>query len=99
MPRAPRPRTTRPRERHRVGRGRNRAGLRIQALAKDLKNPRSLYVLPNGDILVVESDGPKPPAPARPKEFVMNWIENRAHSSTKAGGGAARAFVAARREP
>jgi hypothetical protein len=59
-------------------------GLKIQALAKDFKDPRSLYVLPNGDILVVESDGP--PAPVRrPKEFVMNWIEKKAHSAVKAG--------------
>lgn len=28
-------------------------GLQIQALAKGLQHPRSLYVLPNGDILVV----------------------------------------------
>jgi glucose/arabinose dehydrogenase len=60
------------------------ADLRIAALATDLKNPRSLYVLPNGDVLVVESDGPPGPV-NRPKEFVMNWIEKQAHSSTKAG--------------
>ncbi len=60
-------------------------GLQIKALASGLKNPRSLYVLPNGDILVAETDGPKPPPPNRPKEFVMNWIEKQAHSSTKAG--------------
>jgi hypothetical protein len=60
------------------------AGLKIKALATDLKNPRSLYVLPNGDILVVETDGP--PAPVnRPKEFIMNLIEKQAHSNTKAG--------------
>jgi glucose/arabinose dehydrogenase len=60
------------------------AGLQVKALATGLKNPRSLYVLPNGDILVVETDGPKAPI-NRPKEFVMNWIEKMAHSSTKAG--------------
>jgi glucose/arabinose dehydrogenase len=59
------------------------AGLEIKPLAMGLKNPRSLYVLPNGDILVVESEGPKPPI-SRPKEFVMNWIEKTAHSKTKA---------------
>ncbi len=59
-------------------------GLQIKAFASGLKNPRSLYVLPNGDVLVVESDGPKAPI-NRPKEFVMNWIEKQAHSSTKAG--------------
>jgi glucose/arabinose dehydrogenase len=60
------------------------AGLQIKALATDLKNPRSLYVLPNGDILVAETDGPKAPV-NRPKEFVMNLIEKQAHSNTKAG--------------
>jgi glucose/arabinose dehydrogenase len=59
-------------------------GLKIEAMATGLKNPRSLYVLPNGDVLVVESDGPKARV-GRPKEFVMNWIEKQAHSSTKAG--------------
>jgi hypothetical protein len=60
------------------------AGLEIRALATGMKNPRSLYVLPDGDILVVESDGPKGPV-SRPKEIVMNWIESQAHSHTKAG--------------
>ena len=32
-------------------------GLNIQALATGLEHPRSLYVLPNGDVLVVESEG------------------------------------------
>ena len=59
-------------------------GLKVAAFAKNLKNPRSLYVLPNGDVLVVESDGPQGPV-SRPKEFVMNWIEKQAHSSVKAG--------------
>jgi glucose/arabinose dehydrogenase len=61
------------------------AGLQIKALATGLMNPRSLYVLPNGDVLVVESDGPKPPPVRRPKEFVMNQIEKMVHSATKGG--------------
>src|ERR1700754_3479215 len=60
------------------------AGLQVKALAKDLKNPRSLYVLPNGDLLIVETQGPEAPV-SRPKEFVMNWVEKQSHSSTKAG--------------
>ncbi len=59
-------------------------GLKISALAKNLKNPRSLYVLPNGDVLVAESDGPGEPV-SRPKQFIMNLIEMKAHSSVKAG--------------
>jgi len=60
------------------------AGLQIEAVARNLHNPRSLYVLPNGDILVAEADGPKAPI-KRPKEFIMNLIEKQAHSHTKAG--------------
>jgi glucose/arabinose dehydrogenase len=58
-------------------------GLRIQALATGLKNPRALYVLPNGDVLVIETAGPTPPPPRRPKEFVMNWMEKQTHSSAE----------------
>jgi glucose/arabinose dehydrogenase len=58
-------------------------GLQVKAFATGLKNPRSIYVLPDGDVLVAETDGPKEPV-RRPKEFVMNWIEQKAHSATKA---------------
>ena len=57
------------------------AGLKIQALASDLKNPRSVYTLPNGDILVVETAGPKSPPIRRPKEWVMNRMETKTHSN------------------
>jgi glucose/arabinose dehydrogenase len=60
------------------------SGLTVSAFATGLKNPRMVYGLPNGDVLVVESDGPVPPV-TRPKEFVMAWLEKKAHSSTKAG--------------
>lgn len=39
------------------------AGTRIQAFARDLDHPRWLYVLPNGDVLVAETN-----APARPEQ-------------------------------
>ena len=32
------------------------AGLKVEAFATDLKHPRWLYVLPNGDVLVAESN-------------------------------------------
>jgi glucose/arabinose dehydrogenase len=60
------------------------AGLKVQAFATDLANPRSLYVLPNGDVLVVETGGPPGPV-SRPKELVMNWVEKMAHSRTEPG--------------
>ncbi|MBX6323516.1 MAG: sorbosone dehydrogenase family protein [Rhodospirillaceae bacterium] len=50
-------------------------GLRIEALATGLQHPRSLYVLPNGDILVVESKSPGVEPVKRPKDIVMGWIE------------------------
>jgi glucose/arabinose dehydrogenase len=51
------------------------AGFKIEALATGLQHPRSLYILPNGDILVVESKGPDLETIKRPKDFVTNWIE------------------------
>lgn len=61
------------------------AGLKVQPFATGLASPRSVYVLPNGDVLVVETGGPPPPSPSRPKDLVMNWVEKKAHSSTKPG--------------
>ena len=58
------------------------AGLQVKALASDLKNPRSLFVLPNGDILVVETRGPKPPI-NRPKDLVMGIVMSFADSGAK----------------
>ena len=40
------------------------AGTAVSAFAKDLKHPRWLYVLPNGDVLVAESAKPTPPPDA-----------------------------------
>jgi glucose/arabinose dehydrogenase len=49
-------------------------GLQVQALATGLAHPRSLYVLPNGDVLVVESNGPKAPI-YRPKDIITGWVQ------------------------
>jgi glucose/arabinose dehydrogenase len=51
------------------------AGLKIEALATGLQHPRSLYTLPNGDVLVVESKAPPPQPITRPKDIVMRLIE------------------------
>jgi glucose/arabinose dehydrogenase len=58
-------------------------GLKIKALATGLEHPRSLYLLPNGDVLVVESKSPGTESIRRPKDLVMHWIESQATS----GGG------------
>ncbi|NDP60853.1 MAG: sorbosone dehydrogenase family protein [Oxalobacteraceae bacterium] len=60
------------------------AGLKIEALATGLVHPRSLYVLPNGDILVVETNGPKAPV-NRPKDLIMGWV--KAFGRTSGAGG------------
>jgi glucose/arabinose dehydrogenase len=57
-------------------------GLQIKALATGLKHPRSVYVLPNGDVLAVESVAPPEASIKRPKDIVMDWIE----SITTSGG-------------
>jgi glucose/arabinose dehydrogenase len=51
-------------------------GLKIEALATGLEHPRSLYVMPNGDILVVESKPPGVEPIRRPKSIVTGWIES-----------------------
>jgi glucose/arabinose dehydrogenase len=59
-------------------------GLQVRALATGFAHPRSIYVLPNGDILVVESNGPKAPI-NRPKDLVMGWVKSFAGTSEKGG--------------
>jgi glucose/arabinose dehydrogenase len=60
-------------------------GLKIQALATGLQNPRSVYPLPNGDVLVVESRKPEGEPKKRPKDFIMGLIESFATGSGKSG--------------
>jgi glucose/arabinose dehydrogenase len=49
-------------------------GLKIEALATGLHHPRQPYTLPNGDILVVESNGPGVEKVERPKDLVMGLV-------------------------
>ena len=59
-------------------------GLQVKAFATGFEHPRSLYVLPNGDVLVVESNGP--PAPInRPKDLVMRWAQWLAGAAATGG--------------
>ncbi|TKB76765.1 MAG: sorbosone dehydrogenase family protein, partial [Mesorhizobium sp.] len=60
-------------------------GLQIQAFAHGLQHPRSLYVLPNGDVLVVESKAPGGEPIKRPKDLVMGWIESWVTSGGDSG--------------
>ena len=60
-------------------------GLKIEALATGLQHPRSIHVLPNGDILVVESKAPGVQPIERPKDFVMAAIESWVTSGGETG--------------
>jgi glucose/arabinose dehydrogenase len=60
------------------------AGLKITALATGLMHPRFVYPLPNGDILIVESNGPKSEK-FRPKDYIMGPIKAYGGSAAKGG--------------
>lgn len=56
-------------------------GLKVQAFAKGLQHPRWLYVLPNGDVLVAETDAPPKPDDSKGiKGKIMKWVMQRAGS-------------------
>jgi glucose/arabinose dehydrogenase len=57
------------------------AGLDVNAFATALDHPRWLYVLPNGDVLVAESN-----APAKPEAGgIRNWIQSKVMARAGAG--------------
>jgi glucose/arabinose dehydrogenase len=60
------------------------AGLQIQAVATGLLHPRIVYPLPNGDILVVESNSPGT-QPYRPKDYITGKVKARAGAGAKGG--------------
>jgi len=47
------------------------AGLAVNAFARDLDHPRWLFVLPNGDVLVAETNGPSRPDDSK---GVTGWV-------------------------
>jgi glucose/arabinose dehydrogenase len=60
------------------------AGLAVEALARDLDHPRWLYVLPNGDVLVAESDAPPKPEDAKGiRGKVQKLVMRRAGSGAR----------------
>lgn len=58
------------------------AGLKIAAFATGLQHPRTVYTLPNGDVLVVESSGPAEPV-HRPKDLIMGLVMGYAGAGAK----------------
>lgn len=55
------------------------AGLAVTALASGLDHPRWVHVLPNGDVLVAESNAPPKPEDGKGlKGMIMKWAMKRA---------------------
>jgi glucose/arabinose dehydrogenase len=59
-------------------------GLKVQAFATGFEHPRTVYTLPNGDILVVESNGPPTPI-YRPKDYIEAKVKGWAGTDGKGG--------------
>lgn len=51
-------------------------GLTVNAFAQGLEHPRWLYVLPNGDVLVAETNAPAKPGDDKP-EGIRDWFMSR----------------------
>ncbi len=61
------------------------AGLKIEKIASGLMHPRQLYVLPNGDVLVVEGNGPGSEAVTTPKQLIAGQVKNLSGKGGKGG--------------
>ena len=59
------------------------AGLAVAAYTTGLDHPRWLHVLPNGDVLVAESNAPRKPDESKGiKDFIMKLVMKRAGAGT-----------------
>ena len=68
---------------HEGGKPQAAPGLEVAAFADDLKHPRWIHVLPNGDVLVAEADAPpKPEGSQGIRGWIMNKVMARAGSRT-----------------
>ncbi len=61
-------------------------GMKVAAMATGLDHPRSVYTLPNGDVLVIESRSPDLDPVSRPKNIVMHWVESFVTSAGSSKG-------------
>ena len=59
-------------------------GLAVNAFATGLQHPRWLYVLPNGDVLVAESNKPAPP-PGQEEKGIKAWVTKQVMKRAGAG--------------
>ena len=53
-------------------------GLSVTEFAKDLDHPRWLYVLPNGDVLVAETNAPPKPGETGIRSWIMGYFMSKA---------------------
>src|SRR4029078_10085874 len=61
-------------------------GVPIEEMGSGLSNPRHVYPLSNGDLLVIESKKDAKEPIERPKRPIMDWIEAKAHGGGGGGG-------------
>jgi glucose/arabinose dehydrogenase len=59
-------------------------GFTVTALQRGLEHPRWLYVLPNGDVLVAESNKPVPP-PGQEDKGIKAWVTQQVMKRAGAG--------------
>lgn len=60
-------------------------GLKIEKIADGLMHPRTVYTLPNGDILVAESNSPGEEPLTTPKQVFAGYIKNLSGKGAKGG--------------
>jgi glucose/arabinose dehydrogenase len=60
-------------------------GLKIEGIATGLMHPRQLLVLPNDDVLVVESNGPGTEPVTTPKQLIAGMVKNQSGKGGKGG--------------
>lgn len=58
-------------------------GLKIEKIASRLVHPRQVYALPNGDVLVAESNSPDEEAVTTPKQLIAGLIESKSGKKAK----------------
>jgi glucose/arabinose dehydrogenase len=58
-------------------------GLKIEKIASGLVHPRQVYTLPNGDILVAESNSPNAEPVTSPKQLIAGIITGRSGKKAK----------------
>lgn len=58
-------------------------GLQIEAIASGLQHPRQVYALPNGDILIAESNSPDAEPVTTPKQLIAGIITSRSGKKAK----------------